>query len=48
MENSQDWRYLSVRRITMIEQSLKIASKVIFQPNEVNTWVAIKGQCSIS
>ena len=43
--NSQDWRYLSVRRtVTMIEQSLKIASEsYVFQPNEVNTWVAIKG-----
>jgi phage tail sheath protein FI len=28
----------------MIEQSLKIASEsYVFQPNEVNTWVAIKG-----
>ena len=43
--NRQDWRYLSVRRtVIMIEQSLKIASEsYVFQPNEVNTWVAIKG-----
>lgn len=43
--NSQDWRYLSVRRtIIMIEQSLKIASEAyVFEPNIVNTWVAIKG-----
>jgi phage tail sheath protein FI len=43
--NSQDWRYLSVRRtVMMIEQSLKIASEAyVFEPNEVNTWVAVKG-----
>lgn len=43
--NSQDWRYLSVRRtVIMIEQSLKIACKAyVFEPNTVNTWVAIKG-----
>ena len=43
--NSQDWRYLSVRRtVIMIEQSLKIASEgYVFQPNVVNTWIAIKG-----
>tara|TARA_B110000046_G_scaffold184300_1_gene222424 strand:- start:142 stop:1614 length:1473 start_codon:yes stop_codon:yes gene_type:complete len=43
--NSQDWRYLSVRRtVIMVEQSLKIASEAyVFEPNEVNTWVAVKG-----
>lgn len=43
--NSQDWRYLSVRRtVIMIEQSLKIASEsYVFEPNVVNTWVAVKG-----
>jgi uncharacterized protein len=43
--NSQDWRYISVRRtVIMIEQSLKIASEAyVFEPNEVNTWVAVKG-----
>lgn len=43
--NSQDWRYLSVRRtVIMIEQSIKIASEAyVFEPNVVNTWVAIKG-----
>lgn len=43
--NSQDWRYLSVRRtVIMIEQSLKSASEAyVFEPNEVNTWVAVKG-----
>ena len=43
--NSQDWRYLSVRRtVIMIEQSLKIASEAyVFEPNISNTWVTIKG-----
>ncbi len=43
--NSQDWRYLSVRRtVIMIEQSLKIAAEAyVFEPNVVNTWVAVKG-----
>ncbi|HAS36141.1 MAG TPA: phage tail protein [Flavobacteriales bacterium] len=43
--NSQDWRYLSVRRtVIMIEQSLKSASEAyVFEPNQVNTWVAVKG-----
>lgn len=46
--NSQDWRYLSVRRtIIMIEQSLKIAAEAyVFQPNTVNTWVGVKGMMS--
>lgn len=43
--NSQDWRYLSVRRtVIMIEQSLKFASEAyVFEPNVVNTWVTVKG-----
>lgn len=43
--NSQDWRYISVRRTAiMIEQSLKTASEgYVLEPNEINTWVAIKG-----
>ncbi len=43
--NSQDWRYLSVRRtIIMIEQSLKTATEAyVFEPNVVNTWVTVKG-----
>jgi hypothetical protein len=46
--NSQDWRYISVRRtVTMIEQSLKAASEAyVFEPNVVNTWVAIRGMMS--
>ena len=43
--NSQDWRYISVRRtVIMIEQSLKIAAGAyVFEPNVANTWVAVKG-----
>jgi phage tail sheath protein FI len=43
--NSQDWRYLSVRRtIIMIEQSLKIAAEAyVFEPNTSNTWITLKG-----
>jgi phage tail sheath protein FI len=43
--NSQDWRYLSVRRtIIMIEQSLKIAAEAyVFEPNTANTWITLKG-----
>ncbi|MEM6830090.1 MAG: phage tail sheath C-terminal domain-containing protein [Bacteroidota bacterium] len=43
--NSQDWRYLSVRRtVIMIEQSIKVATEAfVFKPNVVNTWVTVKG-----
>lgn len=43
--NSQDWRYISVRRtVIMIEQSLKTATEAyVFEPNVVNTWVTVKG-----
>jgi len=42
--NSLDWRYLPVRRImTFLEQSCKLAAHAyIFQPNEKNTWEAVK------
>lgn len=43
--NSQDWRYINVRR-TMIfmEQSIKAAAKAyVFEPNDANTWVLMKG-----
>jgi phage tail sheath protein FI len=42
--NSQDWRYINVRRtVTMIEQSVKDALRAyVFQPNNSNTWVTIK------
>ena len=41
--NSQDWRYLTVRRtITFIEQSCKLAAKAyVFEPNDANTWQAV-------
>lgn len=42
--NSQDWRYLPVRRtVTFIEQSCKLAAQAyVFQPNDKNTWEAVK------
>ncbi len=42
--NSQDWRYISVRRtMTFLEQSMKLAIRAyIFSPNDANTWSAIK------
>lgn len=42
--NSQDWRYISVRRtMTFLEQSMKLATNAyIFAPNDANTWSAIK------
>lgn len=42
--NSQDWRYLNVRRtMTFIEQSVKAAARAyVFQPNDSNTWIAVK------
>lgn len=42
--NSQDWRYINVRRtVTMIEQSAKLALRdYVFSPNTQNTWVSIK------
>ncbi len=46
--NSNDWRYLSVRR-TMIylEQSCKLAAQAyVFEPNTKNTWEAVKAMIS--
>lgn len=42
--NSQDWRYLNVRRtMIMLEQSCKLAARAyVFQPNDKNTWEAVK------
>ncbi len=42
--NSQDWRYLSVRRtITFIEQSCKLAARAyVFEPNTQETWESVK------
>ena len=42
--NSQDWRYIAVRR-TMIylEQSIREGARAyVFQPNDANTWAAVK------
>jgi uncharacterized protein len=42
--NSQDWRYINVRRtVIMIEQSLKLAMKAyVFEPNDEGTWITVK------
>ncbi len=42
--NSQDWRYINVRRtIMMIEQSVKLITRAyVFEPNTGITWYAIK------
>lgn len=42
--NSQDWRYINVRRtMIFLEQSIKAAAKAyVFEPNDSNTWVSIK------
>lgn len=42
--NSQDWRYVSVRRtMTFLEQSVKLAARAyVFEPNDANTWAAVK------
>lgn len=42
--NSNDWRYINVRRtMIMLEQSIKAAAKAyVFEPNDANTWTTIK------
>ena len=42
--NSQDWRYINVRRtMIMLEQSVKFACEpFVFRPNDANTWIAVK------
>jgi hypothetical protein len=42
--NSQDWRYINVRRTVMfLEQSIKNATKAyVFEPNNANTWTTVK------
>ncbi len=42
--NSNDWRYINVRRtMIMLEQSVKAAAKAfVFEPNDANTWTTIK------
>lgn len=46
--NSQDWKYISVRRtVIMLEQSCKLAMRsYVFQPNNKNTWEAVKSMIS--
>jgi phage tail sheath protein FI len=46
--NSQDWRYINVRRtMIMLEQSVKAACKTyVFEPNDANTWVGVKSMIS--
>ncbi len=46
--NSQDWRYLSVRRtMIFLEQSCKLATQAyVFEPNVKNTWEAVKSMIS--
>lgn len=42
--NSQDWRYISVRRtMTYLEQSIKFAAEAyVFEPNNATTWSTLK------
>lgn len=42
--NSQEWRYISVRRtVIMIEQSLKLSTRAyVFEPNDAKTWITVK------
>lgn len=46
--NSDDWRYISVRRtMIMLEQSIKAAMQAyVFQPNNSLTWLAINSTIS--
>lgn len=42
--NSNEWRYISVRRFfNMVEESVKKATEpFVFEPNDANTWVKVK------
>ena len=42
--NSDDWRYVNVRRtMMMIEQSVKLAARAyVFEPNTPNTWATLR------
>lgn len=46
--NSQDWRYVSVRRtMTFLEQSIRLAARAyVFSPNDANTWAAVQSMIS--
>jgi phage tail sheath protein FI len=43
--NDNEWRYVSVRRLfIMIEESARKASSfAVFEPNDVSTWLKVKG-----
>lgn len=43
--NSSDWRYINVRRtMIMLEESIRnAAGAYVFEPNDANTWVNMKG-----
>lgn len=43
--NDNEWRYVSVRRFfNMVEESVKKSTgQFVFEPNDANTWVKIKG-----
>ena len=46
--NSQDWRYISVRRtVIMLEESCRLAARtMVFEPNESRTWVTLRSMIS--
>ena len=46
--NSQDWRYINVRRtIIMLEQSIRFATLAyVFEANSASTWVTVKNMIS--
>lgn len=43
--NDNEWRYISVRRFfNMVEESVKKSTyQFVFEPNDANTWVRLKG-----
>lgn len=43
--NDNEWRYISVRRFfNMVEESIKKSTYwAVFEPNEANTWVKVRG-----
>jgi phage tail sheath protein FI len=43
--NSNEWRYISVRRFfIMVEESVKKSTYwAVFEPNDANTWVKVRG-----
>ncbi len=46
--NSNEWRYVPVRRLFIFaEESIKKASEfIVFEPNDKNTWLRVKGMIS--